>query len=152
MSFFVYFNTESNKFNFIQGDGQLQISNGQPVVKTNTVDMKYIDPTDKFGKYTISLNSNNKYIVHINFNAINKNICFIDDITFEEALNTYNIEVIDNNNSNVLAKYILCDSVNPIVSFKTSVLVENTDSITIHTNYGGLQVYEKSSNVILETI
>ena len=37
MSFFVYFNTESNKFNFIQGDGQLQISNGQPIVKTNTV-------------------------------------------------------------------------------------------------------------------
>ena len=62
MSFFVYFNTESNKFNFIQGDGQLQISNGQPVVKTNTVDMKYIDPTDKFEKCTIPLNSNNKYI------------------------------------------------------------------------------------------
>ena len=39
MSFFVYFNTESNKFNFIQGDGQLQISNGQPVVKTNTVEI-----------------------------------------------------------------------------------------------------------------
>ena len=152
MSFFVYFNGESNKFNFLQGNGSLEINNGQPIVKTNTVDMKYIDPTDKFEKCTISLNSNNKYIVHINFNAINKDICFIDDITLEEALNTYNIEVIDNNNSNVLAKYILCDSVNPIVSFKTSVLVENTDSITIHTNYGGLQVYEKSSNVILETI
>ena len=115
MSFFVYFNTESNKFNFIQGDGQLQISNGQPVVKANNVEMKYIEPNEKFEKCTIPLNSNNKYIVHINFNAINKDICFIDDITLEEALNTYNIEVIDNNNSNVLAIYIICDSVNPIV-------------------------------------
>ena len=150
MSFFVYFNTESNKFNFIQGDGQLQISNGQPVVKTNTVDMKYIDPTDKFEKCTIPLNSNNKYIVHINFNAINRDICFIDDITLDEALQKYNIEVSANNN--VLAKYILCDSVNPIISFKTSVFVENTDSITIHTNYEGLQIYEHGSSVVLETI
>ena len=149
---FVYFNTDSNKFNFLAGNGSLEISDGKPVIKTNNAEMQYIDATEYFVNHTISLNSNNKYIVHINFNAINKNICFIDDITFEEALNTYNIEVIDNNNSNVLAKYILCDSVNPIVSFKTSVLVENTDSITIHTNYGGLQVYEKSSNVILETI
>ena len=85
MSFFVYFNSESNKFNFVQGDGQLHMNDGKPIVKTNTVEMKYIDPTDKFGKYTISLNSNNKYIVHINFNAINKNICFIDDHSREKS-------------------------------------------------------------------
>ena len=150
MSFFVYFNSESNKFNFVQGDGQLQMNDGKPIVKTNTVEMKYIDPTDKFDKYTIPLNSNNKYIVHINFNAINRDICFIDDITLEEALQKYNIEV--SANSNVLAKYILCDSVNPIISFKTSVFVENADSITIHTNYEGLQIYEHGSSVVLETI
>ena len=46
----------------------------------------------------------------------------------------------------------MCDSVNPIVSFKTSVFVENTDSITIHTNYEGLQIYEHGSSVVLETI
>ena len=88
--------------------------------------------------------------MHINFNAINRDICFIDDITLDEALQKYNIEV--SANSNVLAKYILCDSVNPIVSFKTSVFVENTDSITIHTNYEGLQIYEHGSSVVLETI
>ena len=151
MSFFVYFNSESNKFNFVQGDGQLQMNDGKPIVKTNTVEMKYIDPTDKFDKYTIPLNSNNKYIVHINFNAINKDICFIDDISLEEALSKYNIEVIDNNGK-VLTKYILCDSVNPIISFKATIFVENTDSISIQTNYEGLQIYEHGSSVVLETI
>ena len=34
MSFFVYFNSESNKFNFVQGDGQLQMNDGKPIVKT----------------------------------------------------------------------------------------------------------------------
>ena len=56
MSFFVYFNGESNKFNFLQGNGSLEINNGQPIVKTNTVEMKYIDATDKFEKCTVSLN------------------------------------------------------------------------------------------------
>ena len=147
---FVYFNTDSNKFNFLAGNGSLEISDGKPVIKTNNAEMQYIEATEYFVKHTISLNSNNKYIVHINFNAINRDICFIDDITLDEALQKYNIEVSDN--SNVLAKYILCDSVNPIISFKTSVFVENTDSITIHTNYEGLQIYEHGSSVVLETI
>ena len=102
-------------------------------------------------KHTISLNSNNRYIIHINFNAINKDICFIDDITLEEALNKYNIEIV-NSKGDVLNKYLLCDSVNPIVSFKSTLYVENTDSITIQTNYKDLQIYEHGSSVVVETI
>ena len=148
---FVYFNTASNKFNFVSGDGSLQISNGQPIIKTSNAEMKYIDAIDQFDKYTIDLNSDNRYIVHINFNAINKDICFIDDITLEEALNKYNIEIV-NSKGDVLNKYLLCDSVNPIVSFKSTLYVENTDSITIQTNYKDLQIYEHGSSVVVETI
>ena len=113
--------------------------------------MQYIDATEYFVNHTISLNSNNRYIIHINFNAINKNICFIDDITLEEALNKYNIEIV-NNKGDVLNKYLLCDSVNPIVSFKSTLYVENTDSITIQTNYKDLQIYEYGSSVVVEAI
>ena len=148
---FVYFNTDSNKFNFLAGNGSLEISDGKPVIKTNNAEMQYIDATEYFVKHTISLNSNNRYIIHINFNAINKNICFIDDITLEEALNKYNIEIV-NNKGDVLNKYLLCDSVNPIVSFKSTLYVENTDSITIQTNYKDLQIYEYGSSVVVETI
>ena len=148
---FVYFNTDSNKFNFLAGNGSLEISDGKPVIKTNNAEMQYIDATEYFVNHTISLNSNNKYIIHINFNAINKNICFIDDITLEEALNKYNIEIV-NNKGDVLNKYLLCDSVNPIVSFKSTLYVENTDSITIQTNYKDLQIYEYGSSVVVETI
>ena len=148
---FVYFNTASNKFNFVSGDGSLQISNGQPIIKTNNAEMQYIDATEYFVNHTISLNSNNRYIIHINFNAINKDICFIDDITLEEALNKYNIEIV-NSKGDVLNKYLLCDSVNPIVSFKSTLYVENTDTITIQTNYKDLQIYEYGSSVVVETI
>ena len=148
---FVYFNTDSNMFNFLAGNGSLEISDGKPVIKTNNAEMQYIDATEYFVNHTISLNSNNRYIIHINFNAINKNICFIDDITLEEALNKYNIEIV-NNKGDVLNKYLLCDSVNPIVSFKSTLYVENTDSITIQTNYKDLQIYEYGSSVVVETI
>ena len=148
---FVYFNTDSNKFNFLAGNGSLEISDGKPVIKTNNAEMQYIDATEYFVKHTISLNSNNRYIIHINFNAINKDICFIDDITLEEALNKYNIEIV-NSKGDVLNKYLLCDSVNPIVSFKSTLYVENTDSITIQTNYKDLQIYEHGSSVVVETI
>ena len=83
---FVYFNTASNKFNFVSGDGSLQISNGQPIIKTSNAEMKYIDATEYFVNHTTTLNSDNRYIVHINFNAINNDICFIDNLTLEEAL------------------------------------------------------------------
>ena len=148
---FVYFNTDSNKFNFLAGNGSLEISDGKLVIKTNYAEMKYIEATEYFVNHTISLDSNNRYIIHINFNAINKNICFIDDITLEEALNKYNIEIV-NNKGDVLNKYLLCDSVNPIVSFKSTLYVENTDSITIQTNYKDLQIYEHGSSVVVETI
>ena len=148
---FVYFNTDSNKFNFLAGNGSLEISDGKPVIKTNNAEMQYIDATEYFVNHTISLNSNNRYIIHINFNAINKDICFIDDITLEEALNKYNIEIV-NSKGDVLNKYLLCDSVNPIVSFKSTLYVENTDSITIQTNYKDLQIYEYGSSVVVETI
>ena len=148
---FVYFNTDSNKFNFLAGNGSLEISDGKPVIKTNNAEMQYIEATEYFVKHTISLNSNNRYIIHINFNAINKDICFIDDITLEEALNKYNIEIV-NNKGDVLNKYLLSDSVNPIVSFKATVFVENTDTITIQTNYKDLQIYEYGSSVVVETI
>ena len=68
---FVYFNTASNKFNFINGDGSLQISNGQPIIKTSNAELKYIDAIDQFDKYTVDLKADNRYIIHINFNAIN---------------------------------------------------------------------------------
>ena len=148
---FVYFNTDSNKFNFLAGDGSLEISDGKPVIKTNNAEMQYIEATEYFVNHTISLNTNNRYIIHINFNAINKDICFIDDISLEEALNKYNIEIV-NNKGDVLNKYLLCDSVNPIVSFKSTLYVENTDSITIQTNYKALQIYEHGSSVVVETI
>ena len=148
---FVYFNTDSNKFNFLAGDGSLEISDGKPVIKTNNAEMQYIEATEYFVNHTISLNTNNRYIIHINFNAINKNICFIDDITLEEALNKYSIEVVDSA-GNVLAKYILADSTNPIIHFNATLFVENTDSITIQTNYKDLQIYEHGSSILLETI
>ena len=73
MSFFVYFNTESNKFNFLTGNGSLEISDGKPVIKTNNAEMQYIDATEYFVNHTISLNSNNRYIkvflifIYLNF-------------------------------------------------------------------------------------
>ena len=148
---FVYFNTASNKFNFVSGDGSLQISNGQPIIKTSNAELKYIEAIDQFDKYTVDLKADNRYIIHINFNAINNDICFIDDISLEEALNKYCIEVVDSA-GNILTKYILADSTNPIIHFSTTLFVENTDSISIHTNYEGLQIYEHGSSVVLETI
>ena len=147
---FVYFNTASNKFNFVSGDGSLQISNGQPIIKTNNAEIKYIDAIDQFDKYTVDLNSDNRYIVHINFNAINKDICFIDDITLEEALNKYSIQIIDSA-GNILAKYILADSTNPIIHFNATVFIENKDSLTIQTNYKDLKIYDRGSSILLET-
>ena len=147
---FVYFNTASNKFNFINGDGSLQISNGQPIIKTSNAELKYIDAIDQFDKYTVDLNSNNNYIVHINFSAINNDICFIDNLTLEEALKKYCIEVVDSA-GNVLAKYILADSTNPIIHFSTTLFVENTDSIIIQSNYNNLKTYEHGCSVLLET-
>ena len=148
---FVYFNTASNKFNFVSGDGSLQISNGQPIIKTSNAEMKYIDATEYFVNHTISLNSDNRYIVHINFNAINKDICFIDNLTLEEALNKYCIEVVDST-GNVLAKYILADSTNPIIHFNATLFVENKDSLTIQTNYKDLKIYEHGTSILLETL
>ena len=147
---FVYFNTASNKFNFVSGDGSLQISNGQPIIKTSNAEMKYIDATEYFVNHTTTLNSDNRYIVHINFNAINKDICFIDNLTLEEALNKYSIEVVDSA-GNVLAKYILADSTNPIIHFNATLFVENKDSLTIQTNYKDLKIYEHGSSILLET-
>ena len=147
---FVYFNTASNKFNFVSGDGSLQISNGQPIIKTNNAEIKYIDAIDQFDKYTVDLNSDNNYIVHINFNAINNDICFIDNLTLEEALKKYSIEVVDSA-GNVLAKYILADSTNPIIHFNATLFVENKDSLTIQTNYKDLKIYEHGSSILLET-
>ena len=147
---FVYFNTASNKFNFVSGDGSLQISNGQPIIKTSNAEMKYIDAIDQFDKYTVDLNSDNRYIVHINFNAINNDICFIDNLTLEEALKKYSIEVVDSA-GNVLAKYILADSTNPIIHFNATLFVENKDSLTIQTNYKDLKIYEHGSSILLET-
>ena len=147
---FVYFNTASNKFNFVSGDGSLQISNGQPIIKTSNAEMQYIDAIDQFDKYTVDLNSDNRYIVHINFNAINNDICFIDDITLEEALNKYSIQIIDSA-GNILAKYILADSTNPIIHFNATLFVENKDSLTIQTNYKDLKIYEHGTSILLET-
>ena len=90
------------------------------------------------------------YIIHINFNAINNDICFIDDISLEEALNKYCIEVVDSA-GNILTKYILADSTNPIIHFSTTLFVENTDSITIQSNYNNLKTYEHGCSVLLET-
>ena len=147
---FVYFNTASNKFNFINGDGSLQISNGQPIIKTSNAELKYIDAIDQFDKYTVDLKADNRYIIHINFNVINNDICFIDDISLEEALNKYCIEVVDSE-GNILTKYILADSTNPIIHFSTTLFVENTDSITIQSNYNNLKTYEHGCSVLLET-
>ena len=147
---FVYFNTASNKFNFINGDGSLQISNGQPIIKTSNAELKYIDAIDQFDKYTVDLKADNRYIIHINFNAINNDICFIDDISLEEALNKYCIEVVDSA-GNILTKYILADSTNPIIHFSTTLFVENTDSIIIQSNYNNLKTYEHGCSVLLET-
>ena len=147
---FVYFNTASNKFNFVNGDGSLQISNGQPIIKTSNAELKYIDAIDQFDKYTVDLKADNRYIIHINFNAINNDICFIDDISLEEALNKYCIEVVDSA-GNILTKYILADSTNPIIHFSTTLFVENTDSITIQSNYNNLKTYEHGCSVLLET-
>ena len=147
---FVYFNTASNKFNFVSGDGSLQISNGQPIIKTSNAEMKYIDAIDQFDKYTVDLNSDNRYIVHINFNAINNDICFIDNLTLEEALNKYSIQIIDSA-GNILAKYILADSTNPIIHFNATLFVENKDSLTIQTNYKDLKIYDRGSSILLET-
>ena len=147
---FVYFNTTSNKFNFVSGDGSLQISNGQPIIKTSNAELKYIDAIDQFDKYTVDLKADNRYIIHINFNAINNDICFIDDISLEEALNKYCIEVVDSA-GNILTKYILADSTNPIIHFSTTLFVENTDSITIQSNYNNLKTYEHGCSVLLET-
>lgn len=151
MSFFVYFNSESNKFNFLHGDGQLQISNGQPIIKSNNAEMTFVPACNNFSSHVIPLNSNNKYIVHINFNAINNDICFIDDITLEEALHKYCIEFLDSV-GNVYATYMLCDSTNPIVHFNYTFFVENVESFKIRTNYDNLQIYEKMTSVVLETI
>ena len=150
MSCFVYFNTDSNKFNFIKSDGSLQISNGQPIIKTSNAELKYIDAIDQFDKYTVDLKADNRYIIHINFNAINNDICFIDDISLEEALNKYCIEVVDSA-GNILTKYILADSTNPIIHFSTTLFVENTDSIIIQSNYNNLKTYEHGCSVLLET-
>ena len=147
---FVYFNTASNKFNFVSGDGSLQISNGQPIIKTNNAEMQYIDATEYFVNHTTTLNSDNRYIVHINFNAINNDICFIDNLTLEEAFKKYCIEVVDSA-GNVLAKYILADSTNPIIHFNATLFVENKDSLTIQTNYKDLKIYEHGSSILLET-
>ena len=147
---FVYFNTASNKFNFVSGDGSLQISNGQPIIKTSNAELKYIDAIDQFDKYTVDLKADNRYIIHINFNVINNDICFIDDISLEEALNKYCIEVVDSA-GNILTKYILADSTNPIIHFSTTLFVENTDSITIQSNYNNLKTYEHGCSVLLET-
>ena len=147
---FVYFNTASNKFNFVSGDGSLQISNGQPIIKTSNAEMKYIDATEYFVNHTTTLNSDNRYIVHINFNAINNDICFIDNLTLEEALKKYSIEVVDSA-GNVLAKYILADSTNPIIHFNATLFVENKDSLTIQTNYKDLKIYEHGSSILLES-
>ena len=147
---FVYFNTTSNKLNFVSGDGSLQISNGQPIIKTSNAELKYIDAIDQFDKYTVDLKADNRYIIHINFNAINNDICFIDDISLEEALNKYCIEVVDSA-GNILTKYILADSTNPIIHFSTTLFVENTDSITIQSNYNNLKTYEHGCSVLLET-
>jgi len=147
---FVYFNTASNKFNFVSGDGSLQISNGQPIIKTSNAELKYIDAIDQFDKYTVDLKADNRYIIHINFNAINNDICFIDDISLEEALNKYCIEVVDSA-GNILTKYILADSTNPIIHFSTTLFVENTDSIIIQSNYNNLKTYEHGCSVLLET-
>lgn len=151
MSCFVYFNTESNKFNFIKSDGQLQITNGQPLIKTNHAEMIYIPQTDTFSSHTMSLNSDNRYIAHINFNAINNDICFIDDISLDEALNKYSLQVVDSSN-NILAKYILADSTNPIIHFNATLFVENTDSLTIQTNYSNIRIYEQGCSILLETL
>jgi len=147
---FVYFNTASNKFNFVSGDGSLQISNGQPIIKTSNAELKYIEAIDQFDKYTVDLKADNRYIIHINFNAINNDICFIDDISLEEALNKYCIEVVDSA-GNILTKYILADSTNPIIHFSTTLFVENTDSIIIQSNYNNLKTYEHGCSVLLET-
>ena len=147
---FVYFNTTSNKLNFVSGDGSLQISNGQPIIKTSNAELKYIDAIDQFDKYTVDLKADNRYIIHINFNAINNDICFIDDISLEEALNKYCIEVVDSA-GNILTKYILADSTNPIIHFSTTLFVENTDSIIIQSNYNNLKTYEHGCSVLLET-
>ena len=147
---FVYFNTASNKFNFVSGDGSLQISNGQPIIQTSNAELKYIDAIDQFDKYTVDLKADNRYIIHINFNAINNDICFIDDISLEEALNKYCIEVVDSA-GNILTKYILADSTNPIIHFSTTLFVENTDSIIIQSNYNNLKTYEHGCSVLLET-
>ena len=72
MSCFVYFNTDSNKFNFVKSDGILQITNGQPIIKSSNAEIKYIDATEYFVNHTTTLNSDNRYIVHINFNAITR--------------------------------------------------------------------------------
>ena len=150
MSCFVYFNTDSNKFNFIKSDGVLQITNGQPIIKSSNAEIKYIDAIDQFDKYTVDLNSDNRYIVHINFNAINNDICFIDNLTLEEALNKYSIQIIDSA-GNILAKYILADSTNPIIHFNATLFVENKDSLTIQTNYKDLKIYDRGSSILLET-
>ena len=147
---FVYFNTTSNKLNFVSGDGSLQISNGQPIIKTSNAELKYIDAIDQFDKYTVDLKADNRYIIHINFNVINNDICFIDDISLEEALNKYCIEVVDSA-GNILTKYILADSTNPIIHFSTTLFVENTDSIIIQSNYNNLKTYEHGCSVLLET-
>ena len=147
---FVYFNTTSNKLNFVSGDGSLQISNGQPIIKTSNAELKYIEAIDQFDKYTVDLKADNRYIIHINFNAINNDICFIDDISLEEALNKYCIEVVDSA-GNILTKYILADSTNPIIHFSTTLFVENTDSIIIQSNYNNLKTYEHGCSVLLET-
>ena len=66
-------------------------------------------------------------------------------------MNKYCIEVVDSA-GNILTKYILADSTNPIIHFSTTLFVENTDSITIQTNYKDLQIYEHGSSVVVETI
>ena len=67
-----------------------------------------------------------------------------------QKLDKYSIQIIDSA-GNILAKYILADSANPIVHFNATLFIENKDSLTIQTNYKDLKIYDRGCSILLET-
>lgn len=155
MNYFCFFNTDSNKFNFINGDGTLYMKNNQPFVRTSSIDTHYIPACDRLCEYTLPVDPTKKYIMHVSFKALNTDLCAIDNLTLSDALEKAYVVVsaVHHSETELLYKYPLVDPCNPIVTFTFIKVLESCSAVNITVgDLVPLQINEFDTAIILQEI